>query len=408
MLPFVAGSKRNLVLVIDDSIFISGDHSAVEQYDKRYRHVMRTLNLGVQEHDPALRKSFLPSSEGEVLGYWLSALTKTWSIAQTKIDDFLRQADKLMNPLTLQEVRKTTLTTLQKVQGKLADMAKLSPFLATKNMVISAELNQAVSDFNSENYKHEKDQQQRSWLTPRAKQDLQYLRAVVAQLRNFPCPMSDPRRYQPVSAQVLIYCDASGTLSEPAYCGVLITRGSLHAQDIALAYEIPHSFLNTFDTKKKCNAANSMLLELLCLLATVVDLGPELSGRSVMFITDSLTLATIWDNGRVPDSPNVNFVLQTLQEAAMEVQTSLRVKWRPRRSCTWTRAADDLSHAHFHKLPRHMMPGVICSKLTMPQPIRTSLLLAALHPHQGLPTLRDAVIGYWETLGWCQRFWAHL
>ena len=402
------GSKRNLVLVIDDSIFISGDHSSVEQYDKRYRHVMRTLNLGVQEHDPALRKSFLPSSEGEVLGYWLSATTRTWTIAQTKIDDFLRQADKLMNPTTLQEVRKTTLTTLQKVQGKIADMAKLSPFLATKNMVISAELNQAVSNFNSENYEHEKNQQHRSWLTPRAKQDLQYLRAVVAQLRNFPFPMTDPRRYQPISAQVTVYCDASGALSEKAYCGVLITRGSLHPQDIALAYEIPHSFLDTFDTMKKCNASNSMLLELLCLLATVVDLGPELTGRSIMFITDSLTLTTIMDNERVPDSPNVNFALQTLKEAAFEIQTSLRVKWKPRRSCTWTKAADDLSHAHFHKLPKNMMPGVACSKLPLPQPILTSLLQAAMHPHQGLPTLRDAVIKHWKTLGWCQRFWAHL
>ena len=406
VLPYVPGSRKNLVLVIDDSIYIAGNSSWVIQYDQRYRHVMQRLNLGVQEHDPDLRKTFHVSPKGEVLGYWLCAETRTWTVAQSKIDDFLRQADKLMNPTDLQETRPATLTTLQKVQGKLADMSKLNPFLATKLMIISGELNKAVSDFAWENDLHEKDQKPRQWLSGRAKQDLQYLRAIVAQLRNHPLPMADPRKYQPISAQILIYCDASGILGEKAYCGVLVTRGSLHPQDIALAYEIPHCFLEAFDMERKCNAANSMLLELLSLLATVTDLGPELTGKTVMFVTDSLSLTWIMDNGRVPNSPNVGYALQALLEAAREIQTTIKVKWKARRSCTWTSAADDLSHAHFFKLPRDKMPGVICKELKLPPPLLGSLLQAALQPDQGLADLRDNIKNHWMSLGWCQRFWA--
>ena len=406
VLPYVPGSKKNLVLVIDDSIYIAGDGSWVVQYDQRYRHVMQKINLGVQEHDPDLRKTFHLSSKGEVLGYWLCAETRTWTVAQSKIDDFLRQADKLMNPTDLQEPRLATLTTLQRAQGKLADMSKLNPFIAVKLMIVSGELNKAVSEFASENNKHERDQKQRTWLSTRAKQDLQYLRAVVAQLRNYPLPMADPRKYQPISAQIVVFCDASGILGEQAYCGVLVTRGSLHERDIALAYEIPHSFLAALDTERKCNASNSMLLELLCVLATVVDLGPVLTGKTIMFVTDSLALTLIMNNGRVPDSPNVNFALQTLLEAAREIQTTVKVKWKPRRSCTWTSAADDLSHAHFYKLPRNKMPGVLCKKLKLPPPVLRSLLQAAFRPDQGLPTLRDSVKDYWMSFGWCKRFWA--
>ena len=37
------GSARNLVLVIDDSIFISADESWVTAYDTRYREVLARL-----------------------------------------------------------------------------------------------------------------------------------------------------------------------------------------------------------------------------------------------------------------------------------------------------------------------------------------------------------------------------
>ena len=43
ILPYVPGSARNLVLVIDDSIHISADKDWVTAYDTRYREVLHRL-----------------------------------------------------------------------------------------------------------------------------------------------------------------------------------------------------------------------------------------------------------------------------------------------------------------------------------------------------------------------------
>ena len=43
VLPYVPGSEKNLVLVIDDSIFISSEEEWVEAYDARYREVLGRL-----------------------------------------------------------------------------------------------------------------------------------------------------------------------------------------------------------------------------------------------------------------------------------------------------------------------------------------------------------------------------
>ena len=398
ILPYVPGPAANLVLVIDDSVYVSGQLEWVEAYDRKYREVMQKLGLGVQEPDQDLRKSFLASTKGEILGYWLNSVDKTWMVAQSKVDDILRQCDKMFSG-------PTTLKTFQKIQGKMADLGKLSPVIKTKLMVISHELARAAKYFWKQNSLKESDQLLRHWLSGRALEDLTYLRAVTAQIRHHPLPMVDPRPYKPLSGQVVVYVDASGDLDCKAYCGVLITRGSLHPSDIALSYELPSLFLESLDTRGKYNFHNSMLLELLSLLALVTELGPELSGRSVLFVTDSLSLVTLMHNHRVPDGPNTMYALQTLQEAAREIRTEIRVHWKRRRSCLWTKAADDLSHAHHHKLPWKKMPGASFKELFFPPPIQQALLEAAFDPASGFPSLRDKVKNYWNELGWCTRFW---
>lgn len=53
VLPFIPGLKKNLVLVVDDSIYVAGDRTWVEAYNLRYRQVMEQLNLEVSSpHQP--------------------------------------------------------------------------------------------------------------------------------------------------------------------------------------------------------------------------------------------------------------------------------------------------------------------------------------------------------------------
>ena len=326
--PFIPGPLRHLVLVIDDSIFISRNKKWVEAYNTRYREVMLKLNLEVKPHDPGLRKTFFPSQEGEILGYWVNMKNLTWSIALNKVQDILRQVDKILNPADHTKQYPVTLRTLQRVEGKLADLAKLSSHIRIRLMMISHELARAVSRWPCENDLPESRQTSRKWLSDRAAQDLLYLRAIIAQLPSHHLPLQDPRRPKPLSAGLIIFCDASGILTSTAYCGVLITRGPLHPHELALAYEIPNAFLTTQD-EKNFNCYNTILLELLSVLATVLEFGPLLRHRKVLFITDCLALVAIFHNRRVPNGKNAAYALQALLEAAEEWHITLKVSTNP-------------------------------------------------------------------------------
>ena len=318
----------------------------------------------------------------------------------------LRQVDKLIDPTNLQTDIPATLNTLLKVEGKFADFAKLSALIKIKLMSVSHDKNQGVSKHQHDNRLHEDQQPKRLWLTLQAKQDLRFLRALAANIMEHKLPLEDPRKQNSLSAEVVVFCDASGDIRRPAYCGALITRGSLHPHDIALSYALPYIFLTAKDSVNY-NHHNTILLELLSILATVLELGPILSGRSIMFVTDSLSLVAVMRNNRVPDGTNAALALQTLLELTVEAQISLRVKWKRRNSCTWTTAADTLSHAAFTSLPLQRMPNLACRKLPFPEPLQHTLMQAALNPPNGFPALKQRTEDFWRAKNWHQRLWAY-
>ena len=48
VLPHIRGHRKNLILVVDDSVFVAGNLQWVEEYNARYREVMAKLNLAVR------------------------------------------------------------------------------------------------------------------------------------------------------------------------------------------------------------------------------------------------------------------------------------------------------------------------------------------------------------------------
>ena len=406
VLPHIEYSEGNLVLVVDDSIYISGDPAQVEEYNRRYRYALETLGMEGKNHDEELRKTFHPSTKGEVLGYWLDTTQGTWTIAEGKIADILRQTDQTACEGRNHGPSRMKLKQFQRIQGKMADLAKLNPFIKARNMVISRELAAAVKAHNTENDWAETRQTECCRLSARAKTDLLVLRAVVARLRQHPLPLYDPRHWNPITAEVTIFCDASGDTGRKAYLGLLVTEGPLSESDLALAYPIPRCFLEASDEKGP-NKNNTMLLELLAILTVLVEWGPLLRGRTVICVTDSLNLNIIMRNGRSPKGSNTCLALQAFYELAAEVETSISVQWKRRRSCTWTRAADDLSHADFHKLPFDQMSNPVCKTLSLPEPIGATLGRATFSQTEGFPDLRRRIQQDWKRKGWCKGLWQH-
>ena len=406
VLPFIKGSLGSLVLVVDDSVFIAGNPEWVEEYNIRYRMVLEKLGLEVKGHDPELKKTFLPSTKGEVLGYWVDSIERTWSVSPNKISDMLRQIDHAVNLADLNEPKPMTLKTLQRIQGKLADLGRLSPLIRVRNMTIARELAGYERTLHHENEWVESQQTKSCQLTTRAKKDLAFLRAVVANLQQHPLPLCDPRLPRPIAGEVTIFCDASGDTNRDAYLGILVMEGPLCNQDLALAYALPRAFLEAEDDRDR-NCCNTMLLELLCVLVIIVEWGPLLRSKSLLFISDSLNLDVIMRNGRTPKGANTNFALQAVYELAAELEATVSLQWKRRKSCTWTIAADDLSHADFHKLPRHLMRDPAEKELQLPNPIRSVLLDAASNKDEGFPDLRRRIQQDWKAKGWCRNLWKH-
>ena len=397
--PHITGAENNLVLVVDDSVYISGDPAQVEEYNKRYRYVLNKLGLEVKGHDEELRKTFHPSTKGEVLGYWIDTVQSIWTVAEGKIADILRQIDQATD-------QHMTLKQFQRVQGKLADLAKLSPLIKARNMVISRELAEASKQYGAENEWNEQLQTKGCRLTERAKLDLTFLRALVAKLRQHPQPLTDPRPFCPISAEITVFCDASGDTTREAYLGLLVNESPINPMDLALSYRLPRSFLEAWDEKGP-NKNNTMLLELLCPITLLVEWGPLLRGRTVIFITDSLNLAILVEKGRVPKGANTCFALQALYELAQQMGIRMSIQWRRRKSCTWTTAADDLSHADFHKLPFHLMNNTKYQIMELPKPIQRTLDEATEDKTTGFPDLRRLIQQDWKRKGWCKEMWLH-
>ena len=397
--PHITGAENNLVLVVDDSVYISGDPAQVEEYNKRYRYVLNKLGLEVKGHDEELRKTFHPSTKGEVLGYWIDTVQSIWTVAEGKIADILRQIDQATD-------QHMTLKQFQRVQGKLADLAKLSPLIKARNMVISRELAEASKQYGAENEWNEQLQTKGCRLTERAKLDLTFLRALVAKLRQHPQPLIDPRPFCPISAEITVFCDASGDTAREAYLGLLVNESPINPMDLALSYRLPRSFLEAWDEKGP-NKNNTMLLELLCPITLLVEWGPLLRGRTVIFITDSLNLAILVEKGRVPKGANTCFALQALYELAQQMGIRMSIQWRRRKSCTWTTAADDLSHADFHKLPFHLMNNTKYQIMELPKPIQRTLDEATEDKTTGFPDLRRLIQQDWKRKGWCKEMWLH-
>ena len=428
VLPFISGSPDDLVLVVDDTVFVNGNEDWVHEYNNRYRYVMAKLKLDVKQHDDNLRKCFHPSTKGEVLGYWLDSEAMSWKISDTKISDALRQTDQVINPNDIQENKPVTLKQIQRVQGKFADFAKLSPLLKTLNMLVSCELAQLQRKFYKQNEWPEHKQSKSCLLSLRARHDLALLRTIISSIKNHNLPLIDPRPTSLEVGAINVYCDASGDTSQPAFLGLLITHGPVLDRTLALSYPLPLPFLLANDPypanwtpnmEPRRNFHNSFLLELLCILVYFAELGPIFRGASVTFTSDSLNLALVTQKRSTPRGRYACLALQTVQEMAEELQSDFKIHWKPRNSCPFTTAADALSHASFHQLPAQLLtapppPGSTSPKphlsavVNLPESVQLTLQHATTDPDHGFEDLTDRIKTEWRARGWCRNRWRFL
>ena len=180
-----------ITICIDDSTIavpLKSKQWAVE-YGKRYRMIMKKIGAGTKDPDPLRLKCFELETSGEVLGTWLDSSNLTWSLSEAKIADILDKIELIVDSRNMTMIKIVKLKTLQRVIGKIGALAGLSTNLKSAMSIKNIEKARFEKALSEENKMPEKFQSNMVFLSPRAREDLIEIRAVLACLREHPIPL---------------------------------------------------------------------------------------------------------------------------------------------------------------------------------------------------------------------------
>ena len=128
------------------------------------------------------------------------------------------------------------LKTLQEVLGKVNNLAMLCSNLRSVSSIMNIEKARFEKHFHSENKIPMKKQLKATFLSQRARRDMQIIRGVLVCIREHPLPLEDSSSNHCLVADIFFCGDASGKtddLNWPAALGVYIPM-QLNAQAMAL------------------------------------------------------------------------------------------------------------------------------------------------------------------------------
>ena len=366
-------TPKNLVTIcIDDSTIAVPSKSkqwAVD-YGERYKLIMKEIGAGTKEPDPLRLKCFELETSGEVLGAWLDSSNLTWSLSDAKIADILEKIELIVDSWNMTTLKVVKLKTLQRVIGKIGALAGLCTNLKSAMSIINIEKARFEKALSEENKLPEKLQSSMVFLSPRAREDLIKIRAVLACLREHPIPLESHKKQANLTSDLYFCGDASGQtdLLWPAALGVFIPQ-QIHNEAYALSYVLPRKWLIARDWTSK-NYDNTVLLELLSLLSPIVEFPQLFYNRMVHFQTDNLALSQIYRSMWPQREPTAYF-LRALNFVTQALNINLNIIWKKRRTDIVSKVADDLTHANFN-----MVPGTVRNRRvsTLPDPILSTLV----------------------------------
>ena len=332
--------------------------------------IMKKIGAGTEDPDPLRLKCFELETSGEVLGTWLDSSNLTWSLSEAKIADILDKIELIVDSRNMTMIKIVKLKTLQRVIGKIGALAGLSTNLKSAMSIINIEKARFEKALSEENKLPEKFQSNMVFLSPRAREDLIEIRAVLACLREHPIPLESYKEQANLTSDLYFCGDASGQtdLRWPAALGVFIPQ-QIHNEAYALSYVIPRKWLIARDWTSK-NYDNTVLLELLSLLSPIVKFPQLFHNRMVHFQTDNLALSQIY-RSMLPQREPTAYFLRALNFVTQALNINLNIIWKKRRTDIVSKVADDLTHANFT-----MVRGTVRNRRvsTLPDPILSTLI----------------------------------
>ena len=393
----VIDTPKDLVTICVDDSSIVVPEIAIDwavQYGNRYKEVMDLIGAGTKPSDPERRKCFELKNDGEVLGVWINTKTMTWSLSTPKLSDILEKIDMLVDPKDATTIKVVKLKELQKVVGKIVDLAMICSNLKSAMAILNIEKARFEREFHDENEKPLAGQQKIAFLSPRAREDLLVIRSVLACIQEYPIPLENHERNVNRGAEVFFCSDASGLIANinaPAALGVYIPQQG-EIQSLALSYILPRKWMLSRNEDREQNADNTVLLELLALISPIVEFPNLFRNKAVSFQTDNLALSQLYKS-LWPNKESTAYFLRALNFVTQALNVKLSIEWKRRRSDLFSRVADDLTHSKFDTVPRTCQNKRIS---TLPDPILKTLVTSCRHISHSYHKAVARVAEFWE------------
>ena len=389
-------TPRDLVTICVDDSSIAVPENAMEwatQYGERYKKVMDLIGAGTKQPDPKRRKCFELKTDGEVLGVWINTQTLSWSLSTLKLADILGKIDLLVDPKNVKAIKVVRLKELQAVVGKIADLAMICSNLKSATAIINIEKARFEKEFHNENEIPLGKQHKVAFLSPRAKNDLLDIRAVLACIQEHPIALENHERKACRGSEVFFCADASGLIADinaPAALGVYIPQ-QVGIEPVALSLILPRKWLLSRNEGGEQNADNTVLLELLALISPIVEFPHIFRNKTVSFQTDNLALVQLYKS-LWPNKESTAYFLRALNFVTQALNVKLSVEWKRRRSDRFSRIADDLTHSKFNMVSRACKNRRIS---TLPDPILKILMGSCKHESHIYHKIATVVADFW-------------
>ena len=396
-----------LHLAIDDSTIVSrSDTQDGEEYLAQYRHVVETLGLRLKPHDPNLEKAFLPSHKGQVLGVEFDLPSRTWWAPQKKLNDLSQTLEDLVDMHNPANTKAFTVNTFEKCVGILDNFGLLSRVGRVLMLVPLAEMAFHLERFHKENVMKPERQTEYCTLSLHARTNILMFRALLVISPKFPLPMEDPRHFRQVSgaADFTIFTDASGKpklITDPAYkatcLGAYWPATLANPTSRAYSFVLPYSFLvgraiSRGNGRQRCVMDQTALLELMPIIALILQHPRLFRGKSVTVIVDNQTTVNLF-TACTAKKVYTAFFMECLFFVMGALNINLVMKWRRRRSTAAMVIADELTHGGSAAAG----PEVVFQLLPLPPPLYKVVHATTSYHSHTLDTLRNEVRNYLQT-----------
>ena len=382
VLPFSTIPLDLSCLCIDDLV-VFAPASQIDKlwtFDARYRFCMSEIGFPLQTWDDDCMKSFGPTQEGLVLGVWINTKTCTYTFPPRKLDKMIEFVEFCFNKPAL------TLNLMQKIVGKVQYLRQIDDCFATTTGFICHQL-QAYLRLHP----HWEDlpissQPPDIVLSPASRNDLLILRGLLKMLKAQQFPM-DPHPWQQHSR--IVYTDASGVMSQGV--GAVLLCSPTKAFSIPLPDALLLSGLGHI--KFIPLAWRTAVLELLPIWASLLMFANDLKHSQLTVYTDNVEAALAMAKRTSADFCSC-LLVRLICFTASILDVHLQVLQVNRRTCSWSKIADDLTHFNTRHLFEVDPFAVYTLAPDLPPVLKWFDLYAASDPTEIFRSVLDYIANY--------------